>query len=338
MAGLRFSALVEAFVGWLEREGETVLTAGSTEDRPAELRVSGKRCLLFLWTITPGGGKSKSRPPNERRVQLTNVDPIMLMPGVRTIFGGWSEEVGVFAFWDARRHTRFSTKSPSVQVHLRTLEAASRDGIATQYRPTRGAGGNEVVVALRPELLAWYVADGSRLHDVADEADSVAGLIGADPQIERAFLDEAATEDAVARRYELIQTMQAFRSARFRPAVLQAYSYRCAVCGISLKLVDAAHIVPVAYPESTDDVTNGIALCKLHHAAYDSALIGILPDRRILLHQRWVDRLKTTRLDAGLEEFKSSLPEMIRVPAGLEIRPTERNLRIGMVARGWPSP
>ena len=74
-------------------------------DRPARIRViTGNRttdCIVFLWTVTPGGGGPDVRPANERRIQLTNVGGIPLEPGSRTLLGGWSEEFGVYAFWDA---------------------------------------------------------------------------------------------------------------------------------------------------------------------------------------------------------------------------------------------
>jgi putative restriction endonuclease len=43
-------------------------------------------------------------------------------------------------------------------------------------------------------------------------------------------------------------------------------------------LLDAAHIIPDNVPESRPTVDNGLALCKLHHAAYDSFMISVTPD------------------------------------------------------------
>ena len=140
--------------------------------RPARIRViTGNRttdCIVFLWTITPGGGGPDVRPANERRIQITNVGGIPLEPGSRTLLGGWSEEFGVYAFWDARRHVRFSTRSPSLQVTSETLETANRVGIATYLRPA--ATGQEVVVAAKPDSLLWYVENGAPLHNAEDDA------------------------------------------------------------------------------------------------------------------------------------------------------------------------
>ena len=48
------------------------------------------------------------------------------------------------------------------------------------------------------------------------------------------------------------------RDARFRKNVLVAYGYRCAISGIQLDLVDAAHIIPVEHERGTDELRNGI--------------------------------------------------------------------------------
>ena len=47
------------------------------------------------------------------------------------------------------------------------------------------------------------------------------------------------------------------------------------MCGIQLDLVDAAHIVPHAHPKGLDAVSNGLALCALHHRSYDTGLLYV---------------------------------------------------------------
>lgn len=64
---------------------------------------------------------------------------------------------------------------------------------------------------------------------------------------------------------------------RFRRDVLRAYRRRCTVCALKrTELVQAAHIVEFAAGES-EEVTNGLALCAIHHLAYDRNLLGIDP-------------------------------------------------------------
>lgn len=65
------------------------------------------------------------------------------------------------------------------------------------------------------------------------------------------------------------------RNRAFRQAILESYGYRCAVCGMKIYSpntrqweVEAAHIVPRS-SNGKDDILNGIALCHLHHWAFD---------------------------------------------------------------------
>lgn len=343
MAGIRFTRLVDDFVATLERAGATVIRPAAIQrERPAQFRVTfGNRstdCLLFIWTITPGGGPPGVRPANERRIQMTNIAGMPLLPGVRTILSGWNVETGTYAFWDARRHTSFSSNSPSLQVSQLTLEQANQTGIASQLRPIKRDNivvGDEVVIACEPRSLLWYVQNGGPLHNYHDDAAAIVDLVDAEPEEEREFIDTADTDIAAARRYDMVETMRAYRDAKFRPAVLQAYQHKCCVCQTDLKLVDAAHIVPVSHPTSTDEVTNGLALCRLHHGAYDNALLGIQSDYRIVINPAMVDRLNEIKLDTAIEPFTKALPAKIHVPASIEARPNPDNLVLGLQTRRW---
>jgi len=65
----------------------------------------------------------------------------------------------------------------------------------------------------------------------------------------------------------------------FRERVLSAYKEQCALCRLRHReLLDAAHIIPDNEPGGDPIVRNGIALCKLHHAAFDNLFFGIRPD------------------------------------------------------------
>jgi len=66
---------------------------------------------------------------------------------------------------------------------------------------------------------------------------------------------------------------------KFRERVLDAYREQCALCRLRhSELLDAAHIIPDGEPGGEPVVENGIALCKLHHAAFDGFFLGIRPD------------------------------------------------------------
>jgi putative restriction endonuclease len=66
------------------------------------------------------------------------------------------------------------------------------------------------------------------------------------------------------------------RDPKFRERVLTAYGNRCALCGVKLHRgltpsalgVEAAHLRWFAF-DGPDSVNNGVALCALHHIAFD---------------------------------------------------------------------
>ena len=72
----------------------------------------------------------------------------------------------------------------------------------------------------------------------------------------------------------------------FRAQVLRAYETRCAVCALHhSQLLDAAHITQDRAPSGLPLVSNGLSLCKIHHAAYDGNILGIRPDYVVEVRQ-----------------------------------------------------
>jgi 5-methylcytosine-specific restriction endonuclease McrA len=79
------------------------------------------------------------------------------------------------------------------------------------------------------------------------------------------------------------------RARGFRQAVIESYDYTCCICGLKINApnslsweVEAAHIVPHGL-HGKDDIWNGIALCRLHHWAFDVGWFTFSNDYRIVL-------------------------------------------------------
>ena len=81
------------------------------------------------------------------------------------------------------------------------------------------------------------------------------------------------------------------RKRGFRLAVIEAYNNKCAFCGMILNSpgstkdsiiweVEAAHIVPYRL-KGKDDIWNGLALCHLHHWAFDVGWFSLSNDYSI---------------------------------------------------------
>jgi len=117
--------------------------------------------------------------------------------------------------------------------------------------------------------------------------------------------------------------------------VLRAYPYRCCLTGVALRLMDAAHIVPVSDPTSTDEPRNGVALNALMHRAYGCGLLGLLPGGKPAINQRMLKRLRKEKLDAGFELLQGLLPPTMTLPGAPELRPPDHYLLRGLKARGW---
>lgn len=124
----------------------------------------------------------------------------------------------------------------------------------------------------------------------------------------RADVSQEEIDSLSGDRRRLVQTIsRVSRATNFREKVLRAYGYRCAITRVQLGLVEAAHILPVAAPESVDDVRNGIALSPTYHRAFDSGLIYMDIDYSMKINRRKVGQLRALASTGGLTEFESFL-------------------------------
>ncbi|OPL12253.1 MAG: restriction endonuclease [Firmicutes bacterium ML8_F2] len=73
------------------------------------------------------------------------------------------------------------------------------------------------------------------------------------------------------------------RSPDFRNKVLSAYEYKCAVCGFNVRLGDTLVAVEAAHIKwhqagGPDEISNGIALCSMHHKLFDRGVFTLNDD------------------------------------------------------------
>jgi putative restriction endonuclease len=104
---------------------------------------------------------------------------------------------------------------------------------------------------------------------------------------------EAVEEDATLhRRYVTVSAKRRPHQVAFRERVLSAYRTTCALCRLRHgALLDAAHIIPDGEPDGEPEVSNGIALCKIHHAAYDLNYLGITPRYEVEVRKDLLDEV-----------------------------------------------
>lgn len=109
--------------------------------------------------------------------------------------------------------------------------------------------------------------------------------------------------DEVRRRYATSEVIVRLHQRSFREKVLSAYQDHCAFCRLKHReLLDAAHIIP-DNEGGPATVNNGLALCKIHHAAFDKNILGINEDFRIEVRQDILTEVDGPMLKYGLQEF-----------------------------------
>ena len=111
----------------------------------------------------------------------------------------------------------------------------------------------------------------------------------------------------------------------FRDQVLKAYEGRCALCRLGhAPLLEAAHIKPDR-EGGPAETSNGLAMCRLHHGAYDANLLGINPKGVIAIPQRVMDEEDGPTLKHSLVGLNG---EPISVPRRMNDRPNRDFLEL----------
>jgi len=136
---------------------------------------------------------------------------------------------------------------------------------------------------------------------------------------------EAADEIAEPRRQYITTTFRRrLHQQAFRERVLKAYRSQCALCRLRhVELLDAAHIVPDAEPSGEPVVRNGLALCKLHHAAFDKLFIAVRPDYIVEVRQDVMEESDGPMLLHGLQGLNH---QRILLPRDPVKRPDQERL------------
>jgi putative restriction endonuclease len=124
---------------------------------------------------------------------------------------------------------------------------------------------------------------------------------------------------ADVRAYATREVRHRLHQQRFKLDVMRAYRHRCAICTLrERELVQAAHIVPDVEPEGIAAVVNGLALCAIHHLAFDRNLLGIDPEGIVHIASRVLRERDGPMLRTGLQGFHGA---HIALPRRPEQRP-----------------
>jgi len=137
---------------------------------------------------------------------------------------------------------------------------------------------------------------------------------------------EDPAETDIRRRYVTRTAQQRLHQQEFRERVLAAYQRHCAVCRLRQEqLLEAAHIVADREERGAPIVPNGIALCTLHHAAFDAHVIAIRPDYHIEVRRDVLEESDGPMLIHGLQGFHE---HTIGLPVRPHLRPDVHLLEV----------
>lgn len=102
---------------------------------------------------------------------------------------------------------------------------------------------------------------------VGDDPGRLTFAVAADDPLQLRY-ERDDTDDKVRRQYVTRQVRQRMHQRSFRDRVLRAYREQCSICRLRhADLLDAAHITPDSAEAGEPIISNGLSLCKIHHAA-----------------------------------------------------------------------
>lgn len=144
---------------------------------------------------------------------------------------------------------------------------------------------------------------------VGDLRNELTFLVSVDDVISLRNLDSPSIASAVAspdaeirRGYITVLAKRRIHQQAFRERVLEAYREQCALCRLKHEeLLDAAHIIADSDPDGVPEVKNGLALCKIHHAAFDKHFLTVRPDYRIEVRADLLEESDGPMLKHGLQ-------------------------------------
>jgi putative restriction endonuclease len=155
---------------------------------------------------------------------------------------------------------------------------------------------------------------------VGDDPSDLCFKVAIDEQ--RLGVAEAGSVDRIAearRSYVTVLTVRRLHQETFRQRVLRAYRENCAICHLRhAELLEAAHILPDGHPRGEPVVPNGVALCKLHHAAFDRHILGITPRFVIEVRRDILEEIDGPMLRHGLQEIAG---QRITLPSNHQLWP-----------------
>ena len=162
------------------------------------------------------------------------------------------------------------------------------------------------------------------VYIVGDDPGSLSFAVEVGDRTGLSVADDAwiASDSQAKRAYTTVSTQRRLHQQSFRVRVIQAYRKCCAICRLRHEeLLDASHILPDGHPRGEPWVCNGLALCKLHHAAFDNNILGVRPDLIVEVRKDVLEESDGPMLQHGLQECHEKRLLVLPVSRDLKPRP-----------------
>jgi putative restriction endonuclease len=249
-----------------------------------------------------------------------------LNSGNDVIVLGYFADEKVFTAWNPfMMRDRFNQRQ-TISLYSRfSIQKLAKTRKIAAYRDNN----DQSIISFIPDYLGLYLESLNSIHLLEDEE-----LIKLVEQSDSLDNDNADGELDTSEGKLTITHARQKRDPNFRKKVYDAYNNKCAMCGIGLELIEAAHIVPHSHELGTDEIDNGISLCALHHTAYDRSLIYFDEQLEILINESKMEYLEKVGLDSGIRKFEKLAFDKIQLPDNHTLRPNVGNIKIANQTRG----
>jgi putative restriction endonuclease len=247
----------------------------------------------------------------------------------------WNQQKGIFRPALLRSPGAALTIQTSFESPYDDRLDAGDDRLVYRYRGTDPNHPDNVALRRamelrRPVLYLIAVEPGGYeavfpCYVVADAPSQLAFFLLADAQRDiLAGIGEDPATNAPLKAYATRMVKRRLHQERFRHLVLTAYGRQCSMCRLRHSLLlDAAHILADRDVRGLPEIPNGLALCKIHHSAYDVGILGVDPEYRVHLRPDVLEEHDGPMLRHGLQEMHGTL---LQVPRRPEKRPNREYL------------
>lgn len=295
-------------------------------NNPYRFSINKKEFYVLIKNTHESGANRDNQ--DECRIQISkskNFNAALSSKNKVVVLGYYADKK-VFTAWNPYLlKNRFNEKATiSVYSRFSIQDNASVDGIGLYVD-----NNDHHIISFKPQYLGLYLENIDSVH-LLSEIDLLKLAETSDNLND--YEDDGYLE-IDGQKFNITHTHKV-RDPKFRRIVYEAYKFRCAMCGIQLQLIEAAHIVPHGHEKGTDDIGNGICLCALHHTAYDKSLIYFDKNLNIKINQEKLDYLNRIRMDSGFNKLEKLHFPKIELPDNQILRPNIDNIHLANTIRG----